>query len=625
VLQEHQRLGDFEIIRPLGKGGMGEVYEAQQGNPPRRVALKVLASWLAEDDEALERFWREAAVPAQLDHPSIVPIISSGRTEDGIAYYTMRLVRGPTLAKLLRAAAQTPQPATVLEQTTSEHPRPPGASDGDFAVEPPASAEDVLPELLQEYRRDRFGLAVRVGIQAGRALAAAHRVGVLHRDVKPSNLMIDGHRQVYVVDFGLTKALTGDGMSTRPGVVCGTPWYMSPEQGRGEAIDARTDIFALGVTLYELVTGGLGPYTASRQDGPEVLRQVRSGQVLPVRGLAPDIPRGLERVVQRALQFKATRRYQVAEEMVGDLERLEQRRQSDCRTASSRTARSGRKPLLGVTLASVLLLAAFVTLPWLARTKDSSGEVSVPTSPIPPSMPPDASPEPLPDILRGRVPGHRIALILENGDPLWGCRLLGNGKYHPQEDGLTIASIPSGSPTLLALDDTQARWFDLTIELRQTDHRLSDQAHALGIFFGWHARPLDPERIARFFVINLEDFPRLAATQPQLTVGSAKVIPPRGARGQSAEWCSGLPGVRSVVLPPRAPSGWRHLRIQARQEAVTVTIDAAPEPQVRIDLPSLTANAPTAEMDPRGVLGAWVEHGVGAFRQAAVAVYEVRR
>src|SRR5262249_5347734 len=104
----HQRLGDFEILRLLGKGGMGEVYEAQQLNPPRPVALKVLAPWLSHDDEALERFWREAAVPARLDHPGVVRIIATGRTEDGTAYYAMQLVRGLSLAEFIRRAAAGP-------------------------------------------------------------------------------------------------------------------------------------------------------------------------------------------------------------------------------------------------------------------------------------------------------------------------------------------------------------------------------------------------------------------------------------------------------------------------------------------------------------------------------------
>ena len=118
MLAAHQRLGDFEIIRLLGKGGMGEVYEAQQGSPPRRVALKVLAPSLAGDEEALRRFWREAAVPAQLDHPGIVRIISCGKTDEGLAYYTMQLIRGVSLAQLMQGPAGPPLPTSNRHSTS---------------------------------------------------------------------------------------------------------------------------------------------------------------------------------------------------------------------------------------------------------------------------------------------------------------------------------------------------------------------------------------------------------------------------------------------------------------------------------------------------------------------------
>src|SRR5262245_52993907 len=113
MLQAHQTIGDFEIIRLLGKGGMGEVYEAEQAHPRRRVALKSLAPWLAEDTDAFQRFQREANVPAQLDHPGIVRIISMGRTDEGVAYYTMHLVRGVSLNEFIRQGQQPPQPSTV--------------------------------------------------------------------------------------------------------------------------------------------------------------------------------------------------------------------------------------------------------------------------------------------------------------------------------------------------------------------------------------------------------------------------------------------------------------------------------------------------------------------------------
>jgi serine/threonine protein kinase len=618
MLREHQRLGDFEIIRPLGKGGMGEVYEAQQGNPPRRVALKVLAAWLAEDEEALQRFWREAAVPAQLDHPSIVPIIASGRTDDGVAYYTMRLVRGPTLSQLIRAASQTPQPATVLEQTTSEHPRPAHSAAGEFVVEQPATAEDLLPELLQEYQRDRFGLAVRIGIQVGRALAAAHRVGVLHRDIKPSNLMIDGHRQVYVVDFGLTKALAGDGMATRPGVVCGTPWYMSPEQARNEPIDTRTDIFALGVTLYEMVTAGLGPYTASRQDGSEVLRQVRSGQVLPVRGLAPEVPAGLERVLRRALQFKASRRYQVAEEMVADLER-EQEGLARPGPQRPRAALAWKRPASRA-LAGLLAVLAAIGLWWHFHPGAEPRPGAAPEQPgsadaaTPPAAeaPPDAGP-PLPVSLRDRPVHVPIALQRTDFQPLWSRHLCGRKGYClVTPDGLNLFGPPKEFFTLFALDDDpKRRWFEFSIEVKQ----FRGSAGSGGIFFGWQTQATAAVR--PFFLVAVQEAPDGAPTPGHFEV-SIQALDEGRPQGGASQWSIPVPaGKGVVVLRDRPADGWQKVRVRAAGRRLSVSVGSA---STTFDLPDFQGRLPPSVRapDPRGALGIWAHERALFFRNATV-------
>jgi serine/threonine-protein kinase len=161
--------------------------------------------------------------------------------------------------------------------------------------------------VLQEYLRDRYRFVAHYGAAAAGALAYAHAQGVLHRDIKPSNLMIDHHRQLYVVDFGLTRGLGSSALASQPGPVRGTPWYMSPEQARGEEVDERSDIYSLGVTLYELATQGVGPFTASRESCDAVLAQVRSGQSLPLRLLAPDIPRELEATILKAMEFRPQR------------------------------------------------------------------------------------------------------------------------------------------------------------------------------------------------------------------------------------------------------------------------------------------------------------------------------
>jgi serine/threonine protein kinase len=620
TLKERQRLGDFEIIRPLGKGGMGEVYEAQQGNPPRRVALKVLAAWLAEDEEALQRFWREVTVPAQLDHPGIVPIISCGRTDEGVAYYTMRLVRGPTLSQLVRALSQTPQPPTVLEQTTSEHPLPASGAQGEVVVEQPGTAEEVLPEVLQEYQRDRYGLAVRVGIQAGRALAAAHRVGVLHRDIKLSNLMIDGHRQVYLVDFGLTKALSSDGMSTRPGVVCGTPWYMSPEQARGDVVDGRTDIYALGVALYELVTGGLGPYTASRQDRSEVLRQVRSGQVLPVRGFAPEIPAGLEQVLQRALQPKASRRYQVAEEVVADLERLQQELATATPKPSAPRRAVLRRTAVGVALA--LLAGLSVTAgAWLAgRGLDSHKPLTISATatneePALTGAPAAALLKPLPPPLRDRVPGLPVNLQMKDYEPLWGQGLRGKGgtSVVPTR-GLSLCG-PTGDLVLLALDNPGRRGFEFSIQMSAV---LGTASTGQGVFFGYQPRNEHLNPAVPFFRVSVVEPLPEGGLPPRLDLRLFwfREIP---AAQQDSQWAVpvGPPNEGKLVLPPR-DGRWRTLRVRATADTVTVSVDKVVVP---IDLASLRNKVNDGgDLYSYGLLGVWAAPGPAFFQNATITV-----
>src|SRR5262245_48883346 len=167
MLEAKRRLGDFEIIRLLGKGGMGEVYEALQSHPQRHVALKVLAPWLAEDDDALARFWREAQVPAQLDHPGIVRIIATGKTA-GLAYYAMHLVRGISLAELMRRAGE-PVSATVTH-SPAETSRPEVLTAPFGGRQPELSS--TVPAVLQEYLDNRYTTAARIGVQAARALAS---------------------------------------------------------------------------------------------------------------------------------------------------------------------------------------------------------------------------------------------------------------------------------------------------------------------------------------------------------------------------------------------------------------------------------------------------------------------
>ena len=253
-------LGDFKIIREIGRGGMGIIYEAEQLSLKRRVALKVLAPSAADSQKQLERFRRESEAIARLNHTNIVPVFGVG-TEEGVNYFAMQLIDGKPLS--------TP-------------------SELDF----------------QE--------VARIGLQAASALAYAHEHGVLHRDIKPSNLLLDVSGELWVTDFGLAK-LTDGGELTQDGDIMGTLKYMAPEQLDGRS-DARTDVYALGLTLYELVT-----HQPAFDTSKSLADRIRNHDIAKPRTINAAIPRNLETVILKATARDAQARYQSAFEMGEDL------------------------------------------------------------------------------------------------------------------------------------------------------------------------------------------------------------------------------------------------------------------------------------------------------------------
>lgn len=269
------QIGDFRIVREIGRGGMGVVYEAEQLSLRRRVALKVLKFGGTADAGALERFQREAETVAHLHHTNIVPIFAVG-CEAGVHYYAMQLIAGRSLAEVARDAGGESQPT--------------------------------------------FADVARWSLEAAEALAHAHQRGVIHRDIKPSNILLDNDGRIWLTDFGLARRQE-EATLTVTGALMGTPRYMSPEQA-GHAkrpIDHRTDIYSLGATLYEMATR----QPIFEADTPlGVLTQILDREPIAPRKLAPDLPRDLETIILKCVAKNPGDRYATARELADDLRRF---------------------------------------------------------------------------------------------------------------------------------------------------------------------------------------------------------------------------------------------------------------------------------------------------------------
>jgi serine/threonine protein kinase len=644
MLQAAQRVGDFEIIRPLGRGGMGEVYEAQQFNPPRRVALKVLAPWLAQDETSLQRFRREVEVLANLDHPGIVPVIATGRTDDGIAFYAMKLIRGVALSELIRMTVQhrvTDMLAPTVSQVERPVDTPSGARTTDHASPTPAGTAPATA--IEEYRKNRFHFVARIGAAAARALAAAHQQGHLHRDIKPSNLMFDHHDQLYLVDFGLTRALDAGANVSCTGGIRGTPWYMSPEQARGELVDQRTDIYSLGVSLYELATVGTGPFTASRDDSESVLEHVRSGLHLPLRALAPEIPWELERVILRAIQPKPRRRYQRAEELAADLERLAPSHSGLGPPAVppvrhqwrlSKTWWAAASLITVGVLAAIILSWRFVRRPRPAETDRPAVQVSTNTgrdeqgsSTADPPAPPTHGRDRYPDMLRN--PPERTAVPLLKGDfaPVWSNpRLMGTGTYNALPTELIVTSATDAQASLFGLADStlgdpRRLWFEFAIDVRQQVGGSVDACQA-GVFWGYRRESGDGGSRVCFFVAGIDERAVLKDAHGRVTIGSSLVETGDGNKGAVSAWLRPLPQGRSIV-PLREPSAeanrWHRIRVRVVDYETHITVDEGPSREFAMEW--LLGADPWLQnlgLDPRGTMGVWVRNGTGSFRNATM-------
>jgi WD40 repeat protein/serine/threonine protein kinase len=328
-----ERIGGYRIVREVGRGGMGVVYEAEQLALGRRVALKVLPLHAAKDGSGLARFRREARAAARLHHTNIVPVHEVG--EDGtLCYYAMQLIQGQPLDRVLHELRQLRATGALTQSAGGENiahslwtgafhfqeeqagPARPAAPDGRAASSSFHLPGQTDPSNVLSNRAHYHRSVARVGIQVAEALEYAHREGVIHRDIKPSNLLLDPDGRVWVTDFGLAKT-EGDAL-TNTGDVVGTVRYMAPERFRGWS-DPRSDVYSLGLTLYEMLL--LRP-AFDAADRVKQIRQVTDEEPPRLRKVDPSIARDLATVVERAIGKEPTRRYQTAAELAEDLRRF---------------------------------------------------------------------------------------------------------------------------------------------------------------------------------------------------------------------------------------------------------------------------------------------------------------
>ncbi len=287
--------GDYELLEEMGRGGMGVVYKAKQVSLNRIVALKMILAGQLASEAHVARFRAEAEAAGKLDHPHIVPIYEIGQHE-GQHYFSMKLIEGSSLATQVEAAGRKPS----------------GQPAGTGGLAPCRFSSARTSARPQES-------AARLVAGIARAVHHAHQRGILHRDLKPGNILIDRQGEPHVTDFGLARPVEGDSGLTQSGAIVGTPSYMAPEQARAEKqLTTAIDVYSLGAILYELLTGQ-PPF---RGDSPmTTILQVIGSEPAPPRSLRRAIDRDLETICLKCLDKNPEKRYESAAALADDLER----------------------------------------------------------------------------------------------------------------------------------------------------------------------------------------------------------------------------------------------------------------------------------------------------------------
>jgi serine/threonine protein kinase len=612
-------LGDFRLIREIGRGGMGIVYEAWQLSLNRRVAVKVLPFAAALDPRRLQRFKKEALAAASLHHEHIVPVYFVG-CERGVHFYAMQFIDGLSLAAVIAEMRQLAGRDPADPQRTAPH-APPGGS-------PTAAGVDTSPlAALTTEGSTRspgyFDSVARLGLEAAKGLEHAHQEIVWHRDIKPANLLIDTHGKLWITDFGLAQ-MRSDSNLTQSGELVGTLRYMSPEQAMANRIpvDHRTDIYSLGATLYELLT--LEPVFRGG-DRQELLRQIAFDDPTPPRKLNRHVPLDLETIVLTALAKAPAHRYATAKEMAEDLQRFlnDQPIKKRPENLHRWLWRKSRRYASGIAVSLAAVITAVVLSLYLLHLNQPSPEEEARLR----------QEKALVALTHDLDQNRKVTLIGKRGPPgyyRWPCDDNPGKILSDQESEFTVQNLGHG--LLELLPDPRMHCYRFSAEVRH--ERQAHQESRVGIYFAYSQHPIG-EAVAHFHCnINFNDLVDVGKPDANGNYWGNPV----GLQAHR-QALAGLVGAKVFFTqwdkyfipakPVQASGPWHRIAVEVRPVHIQVSWDGKPFAPIPYAILMKEArplfarpNQPLPEnhpkFAPRDGLGLYVSLGVASFRNVVV-------
>jgi len=609
-------LGDFRLVRRIGGGGMGVVYEARQISLNRSVAVKILPLAAALDPRQLQRFKKESEAAANLKHEHVVPVYVVGY-ERGVHFYAMQFIEGLSLAAVVGEMRRL----AGMEQAEPEATAPylPDASNAGTDTLPLATLATEGSTRSPEY----FRIIGRLGLEAAEGLEHAHQMDVLHRDIKPANLLVDQRGSLWITDFGLAQ-MRSDARLTRTGELIGTVRYMSPEQALAKrvVVDHRTDIYSLGATLYELAT--LEPVFKGA-DRQELLRQIAFDDPTPPRRLNKRIPRDLETIISSAMAKAPARRYPSAREMAEDLrlflsgQPIKARPEGLLRWLGRRLRRQ---------VASLLLaLAAFISLVVLAFMLLSTKQ----PSPLGTQLSPEEKEvkrreEALAALNHDLGLGKKVTLIGEVGRPAyfrWRTDDTHGNIAQPLDGPFEVMHLEYGLVELLP-DPRQER-YRFSAEVRH--ERESIHEGRVGVYFAHSEIPAGNTNAHFYCAVDFNDLIDQGANGRNIVRLEAQRQPPKGLENNTAI----VEETEAEFTPAKvigAPGPWRTIEVEVRPESITIfwegiCIGRTPRATLMMSARPLLNKPPqplatNPEFPPRGGLGLFVTKAVASFRNVTL-------